>query len=320
MMEEWTLRPFEHGRGVALTQGVHYFRTPNSYVIEMDVPGLKKSEIQTEVDGSLLRVTGRRGCPVQTKQQVGGGASWMRASSPQVCVGRDRRLSMYLPPDCDAEHGNATLADGVLTLKFPALLREEPGKHRRPLPVHSEFESEHVYYTKVKESAGGVLGRLGSWTDSYLLSPAWRLIGRGPFKKAQETGERLKEQAQRVYSEGIRQPVSEGVALAGEKVREQGQRAGEYAQGAGQKAGEYAQQAQGAGQKVYEYVQESVHRGQEAVEEFMGGQEQQGQEQQGQQQGQQRASQEGVMEEEPIQYANANGGKRPLQKTATIIR
>lgn len=313
MMEEWTMRPFEQGRGVGigLTQGVHYFRTPNSYVIEMDVPGLKKSEIHTEVDGSLLRVSGRHGCPVKQQQQVqGGGASWMKATTPQICVGRDRRLNMYLPPDCDAEHGNATLADGVLTLKFPALLREEPGKRRRPLPVHSEFESEHVYYTKVKESAGGVLDRVGSWTDTYLLSPVARLVGRGPLKKAQETGERLKEQAQRVYSEVIRQPVSEGVASAGERVREQGQRAGEYAQGAGQKASEYAQ---GAGQKVYEYVQEGVHRGQETVEQLMGQGGQQAQQEQ------QRSSQEGAMEEEPVQYAHSNGGKRPLQKTATVI-
>ncbi|MFJ1543269.1 Hsp20/alpha crystallin family protein [Micromonospora chalcea] len=91
--------------------------TDDAYLVEIDVPGVDRKNLNVEVAASELRVSGE----IIEKQKIG----WLRH--------RTRRVGRFayradLPCDIDTDHVSADLADGVLTVRVP---KSEAAKARR---------------------------------------------------------------------------------------------------------------------------------------------------------------------------------------------
>ncbi|MFE9399962.1 Hsp20/alpha crystallin family protein [Streptomyces flavidovirens] len=88
--------------------------TDEAYVLELDLPGLRKDQVTVEVLDSELAVHGE----VKEKERTG----VVRRQTRQFGA-FDYRMS--LPADADADHIQAELADGVLTVRVPRAGREK---------------------------------------------------------------------------------------------------------------------------------------------------------------------------------------------------
>ncbi|HEY8373935.1 MAG TPA: Hsp20/alpha crystallin family protein [Pseudonocardiaceae bacterium] len=94
--------------------------TQDAYLVEVDVPGVKQEDLDVELAGTELVVTGE----LKEVEREG------------VFRKRTRRTGRFeyrttLPSDVDAERIEAQLADGVLTLRIP---KAEVAKPRR-IPI-----------------------------------------------------------------------------------------------------------------------------------------------------------------------------------------
>lgn len=91
--------------------------TEDAYLVEIDLPGVKKDDISVEIEGGELAVHGE----LKEKEREGVLRSRMRRT------GRfDYRTT--LPQDVDTDRVHADLSNGVLTLKLP---KAEEAKPRR---------------------------------------------------------------------------------------------------------------------------------------------------------------------------------------------
>ena len=90
--------------------------TDDAYVVEMDLPGVKKDDISVELSGNELVVTGdlKDGADGQSNRRI------RRRGHVEQRV--------LLPAPAEADKVTASLADGVLTVTVP---RSEPEKPRR---------------------------------------------------------------------------------------------------------------------------------------------------------------------------------------------
>ena len=91
--------------------------TEDAYLVEVDLPGVKRDDLTIDLTGTELSVTGE----LKDKERQG----WLRH--------RTRRVGRFgyrvtLPQDVDADKVEATLADGVLTVRVP---KTEAAKPRR---------------------------------------------------------------------------------------------------------------------------------------------------------------------------------------------
>ena len=89
--------------------------TDDSYIIELDLPGLDKSDINTEIAGRRLIVSGVR----KEKERAG---VLRRRSRP---VG-EFRYEIVLPGKIDADRVTAKFEDGVLTVEVAKPSTEKP--------------------------------------------------------------------------------------------------------------------------------------------------------------------------------------------------
>lgn len=225
------------------------------------MPGLQRSEIKTELDGSLLKITGHHECPTVPHRE----GLWKHVRLSEICIPRDKKLEMYLPSDCDTDHGNATLSEGILSVKFP-LHRDTSA--RRYLPVQSQWESEHILYAKTRDTTRTIWHKIKDVLDYQLLHPLGRIWGSHPIEKIKEQTEKMGQKAGQA-GESIRsagQVAEEKVREYAESVREGAQEGYEYTS---QKAGEAISaqdQAKQAGEsvtgsakeKAKEFVKEKV--------------------------------------------------------------
>lgn len=91
--------------------------TEDAYVVEAEVPGVKRADINVDLAGRQLTISGER----KEKERQG----WFRYRTRRV--GRFH-YSVTLPQDVDADKIDAKLADGVLTVRAP---KSEVAKPRR---------------------------------------------------------------------------------------------------------------------------------------------------------------------------------------------
>jgi HSP20 family protein len=82
--------------------------TDDGYLVEVEVPGVKREDISIEVAGNELTISGE----FEEKEKVG----WFRS--------RTRRTGRFeyravLPQDVDTDRISANLAEGVLTVTVP---------------------------------------------------------------------------------------------------------------------------------------------------------------------------------------------------------
>jgi len=97
--------------------------TDDAYLVEVDLPGVKRDDIEVEVTGNELVITGE----LKERERAG----WLRS--------RTRRYGRFeyrttLPQDVKAEEIGAELAEGVLTVRVP---KSEAAKPRR-IPIESK--------------------------------------------------------------------------------------------------------------------------------------------------------------------------------------
>jgi HSP20 family protein len=89
----------------------------NNYVVEMDVPGVTRDDINVELRENELRVTGE----VKERERKG----ILRRQARKV--GQFEHV-LVLPPDVDANNVEATLRDGVLTMRVGKTTSSQPRK------------------------------------------------------------------------------------------------------------------------------------------------------------------------------------------------
>ena len=94
--------------------------TADAYVVELELPGVKRDDVTAEFGGSELTVSGQ----VKERERVG----FLRTRTRPV--GRfDYRVS--LPAEVDEDKVTASLADGVLTVRVPKTERAR----QRKIPI-----------------------------------------------------------------------------------------------------------------------------------------------------------------------------------------
>jgi HSP20 family protein len=89
--------------------------TDDAYVVELELPGVKKRDIDISLAGRRLTVTGER------KEKERSGILRRRTRS----VGRFR-FEVLLPGDVDEDGVTASLAEGELTVRVPKATSERP--------------------------------------------------------------------------------------------------------------------------------------------------------------------------------------------------
>ena len=82
--------------------------TDDAWIVETDLPGVNRADINVDVQGSELVVSGE----IKEKERVG---ILRRRTRP---VGRFE-FRMTLPPDADPDNIDAKLNDGVLNVRIP---------------------------------------------------------------------------------------------------------------------------------------------------------------------------------------------------------
>jgi HSP20 family protein len=91
--------------------------TDDAYLVEVDLPGVKSKDINIEVVGNELLITG------EVKQTEGKGL--LRRKQRRV---GEFEFRLALPHEVDADRIEANLAEGVLTVRIP---KRETVKSRR---------------------------------------------------------------------------------------------------------------------------------------------------------------------------------------------
>ena len=97
--------------------------TDDQVTVHMDVPGVKRENLEIELENDVLTVRGERAYPYESEK-----AAWQRVERGFGRFERDLRVPKGLNPDTV----DASLADGVLTLHIP---KPEPLKPRR-IEIH----------------------------------------------------------------------------------------------------------------------------------------------------------------------------------------
>jgi HSP20 family protein len=95
--------------------------TEENVAVYMDVPGVPRDALEIELENDVLTVRGERAFPYD---QDGASRTWQRIERGFGRFERDLRV----PKGLDADAIEASLADGVLSLRIP---KPEPLKSRR---------------------------------------------------------------------------------------------------------------------------------------------------------------------------------------------
>jgi HSP20 family protein len=112
-MEAW--RGHSTMPGVGFTPLADIEETDDAYTIEVELPGVKKSDVSIELVGQRVIISGEQ----REKERKG------------VIRRRTRRVGRFryevaLPSEFDDSRVEATLKDGVLTLRLPKPASEKP--------------------------------------------------------------------------------------------------------------------------------------------------------------------------------------------------
>lgn len=92
---------------------------PSEVVAEIELPGIRMEDLSLRVEAGHLILEGTRKRTAQYKDE--------ERLYEERTVGRFHRV-IHLPSDVDAEHAEARLVDGVMTIRLPKIKREEGRK------------------------------------------------------------------------------------------------------------------------------------------------------------------------------------------------
>ncbi len=100
----------------------------NSYLVEADLPGLKKDDIKIEIDGAQVSISAEYKSDVTRKEGEAESARVVYTERSAGAVGR----SFELPAEIDQAAASAKYEDGVLKLTLPKKVAET----RKLLAIH----------------------------------------------------------------------------------------------------------------------------------------------------------------------------------------
>ncbi len=106
--------------GAAFVPAADVLAGEEDVVAHMDVPGLSEENVEIELEDNVLTVRGERVYPYATEGD--GGYSWQLVERG---YGKFERV-LRVPAGLDADAIEASLADGVLTLRIPKPERMKP--------------------------------------------------------------------------------------------------------------------------------------------------------------------------------------------------
>jgi HSP20 family protein len=89
--------------------------TDDAYVVRAELPGMKSDDVNVEVTGNELRITG------EVKQEAEGNEAEGKEAEGKPLRHRHGKFAYRasLPADADADKVDAQLADGILTVRVP---------------------------------------------------------------------------------------------------------------------------------------------------------------------------------------------------------
>lgn len=122
----------------AVAPAVDVREEEGAYVLEMELPGVAASDVEVSVDRGVLTVKGER----KNEHEESRNGYRCRERSHGTFA-----RAFTLPGGTDAEHVQARLDEGVLTLRVPR--GEEPQPHRVEVKVESK---EHGWLDRAKQA------------------------------------------------------------------------------------------------------------------------------------------------------------------------
>jgi HSP20 family protein len=104
-----------NGNGTPFVPLVDIEETEDAWIVEAEVPGVKSEDVNVEVRGSELAISGE----IKEREREG------------ILRRRTRKTGEFdyhitLPGEADADHIEASLNDGVLTVRIPKPEQERP--------------------------------------------------------------------------------------------------------------------------------------------------------------------------------------------------
>lgn len=117
--DEWAALPAAPG-GQRFTPMVDLEETDEEFVLDVDLPGVRKKDVNIEVDGRRLVISGER-AQAQRKGRL----------RRQARVWGSFAFEVILPAEVDEEHVEASMNDGVLHVRVP----KSTGGARRRIDV-----------------------------------------------------------------------------------------------------------------------------------------------------------------------------------------
>lgn len=114
-LDTWSPLSWPDVTTTAFTPVADVEETDDAYLVELEVPGIKRDDLDIEVSGRRLSVRGER----KEKERVG------------VLRRRERAVGRFsyeltLPSGIEEDEVEARLDDGVLTIRLPKPERERP--------------------------------------------------------------------------------------------------------------------------------------------------------------------------------------------------
>jgi len=97
--------------------------TKDAYILKLDIPGMEKGDINIEVTGDTLTVSGERKERIEEKQQDG------KKMRSEISYGRFEQ-TLRLADDANTEKITSQYNDGVLTITVPKKEQKSSGSRR----------------------------------------------------------------------------------------------------------------------------------------------------------------------------------------------
>jgi HSP20 family protein len=116
-MEPWY--PLEKAELGAFVPALDLIETPKEYVVRCEVPGIHKENVDLNLTGNMLKITGRR-----EEAHEGAGETYLWKERE---VGKFVR-TLRLPTAVEEGKVEATYQDGILTVKLPKVAAAVPNK------------------------------------------------------------------------------------------------------------------------------------------------------------------------------------------------
>jgi HSP20 family protein len=103
--------------GPSFTPAIDIFDEKDTIVVKAELPGIKSDDVKVTVEHNVLTITGERKLEQAEKRE-----GYHRVEREYGSFSR----SFTLPSSVDADHVEADLADGVLTVRVPKKPAPEP--------------------------------------------------------------------------------------------------------------------------------------------------------------------------------------------------